>query len=851
VATSRLPLALRAGVLLAAFSLVPAVCTSEPVKPGAEPTAGRVDRYGDPLPPGAIARIGCARLRHGLVSPILEFSPDGKTLATSNETVRLWEVGTGRLLRELPAGRLAVRDHAFSPGGRRFVTTQDDQVRLWDLRSGKLLALRPDKDSWGVATDVAFSPDGRTLAVLALFCAPGDAGAPLLRIHLCDAESLDELAVLQPRNVAGEISGLTFSPDGKRLAFGTGQGLQLWDVAGRKEVASLKVEGGVYRLAFAPDGRTVVVHQYGTPVSLLEVPSGKVVLTTRVVSYSSADLRFTPDGKSLLFAPGEGPVLAIDPTGASPPRELLRVARGPRPMVALSPDGKHVAVGAEGVIRIWDLTTGRESPVFDDHREGEGIVAVPSPDGRRLATLSRTELRVWELRTGQMLRRIPGKGFLPGLRWTQDGWQLVVGEADTVGWWDVDTGKQLRKVAVPPRKWEWISPSGEGGLLLGATKGEKGVTGFRLLDATTGRERLLINRAGPEGEQVEALSPDGKSCLAVKKQPGKGGVRLRDAATGRTLWEPAAPSVFGPACFSADGRAVAMAGRLGVQVWATDTGRELGHQPGEEDLANKRIGAVCLSPDGRTAAVACFPVETEGARPGMSTDVGAATDYLLIEITTNRVRRALPRIEGTARGTFTHDGRHLVTGSTDGTGLVWETYPAPPVPVKPLSPDDADQLWEVLAGADAGKAFDAICRLVASPAEAVELVGTRLKPAGVDREKVKRLLPDLAAEEFDTREAATRELAALGEDIEPLLREALKAGPLLETRRRIEGLLRRLEGKAGGPEGWRRTRALEALEHIGTPEARRLLETLSRGDAASRLTAEAQASLERLGKGIP
>lgn len=562
MSASRLPLALRDGVLLAVVSLVPAVCMSEPVRPGAEPAAGRVDRYGDPLPPGAIARIGSARLRHGLQSPILVFSPDGKMLASANETVRLWEVSSGKLVRELAAGRLAVRDHAFSPDGRRLVTTQDDQVRLWDLRSGKHLSRRTDKDSWGFATEVAFSPDGKTLALLAQFCPPGDPRAPLPRIHLCDAKTLDELGVLEPKN-ASEVSGLTFSPDGKRLAFGTAQGLQLWDVAGRKEEASLKVEGGVFRLAFAPDGRTVAVHQYGTPVAILEVPSGKVVLATRVVSYSSADLRFTPDGKSLLFAPGEGPVLAIDPTGASPLRELVRAARGPRPMVALSPDGQHVAVGGEGVIRIWDLATGRESPAFDDHREGEGIEAVPSPDGRRVATLSRTELRVWELRTGQTIRRIPGKGFLPGLRWTPDGRQLVAGEADGVGWWDADSGKRLRRVAVPPRKWEWIAPSGDGNLLVGATKGEKGVNGFRLLDAITGREKLLINRAGPEGEQVEAVAPDGKSCLAVKKQAGKGGVRLKDAATGRTLWEPAAASVIGRACFSADGRAVVIAGRRG------------------------------------------------------------------------------------------------------------------------------------------------------------------------------------------------------------------------------------------------------------------------------------------------
>ncbi len=58
------------------------------------------DRHGDPLPPGAVQRLGTARLRHGNVIPAIAFAPDGKTVASGShdQTIALWEAGTGKLI---------------------------------------------------------------------------------------------------------------------------------------------------------------------------------------------------------------------------------------------------------------------------------------------------------------------------------------------------------------------------------------------------------------------------------------------------------------------------------------------------------------------------------------------------------------------------------------------------------------------------------------------------------------------------------------------------------------------------------------------------------------------------------
>jgi hypothetical protein len=120
-------------------------------------------------------------------------------------------------------------------------------------------------------------------------------------------------------------------------------------------------------------------------------------------------------------------------------------------------------------------------------------------------------------------------------------------------------------------------------------------------------------------------------------------------------------------------------------------------------------------------------------------------------------------------------------------------------------------------------------------------------PAG-DWERVRRLVLDLDDDTFAARERATAELARLGADAEPALRRALRETRSAEVRRRARELLDKREGGDWPAGRLREWRALAALEHIGTAEARRLLQTIARGAPEAWLTQEAQASLERLSR---
>jgi hypothetical protein len=115
-----------------------------------------------------------------------------------------------------------------------------------------------------------------------------------------------------------------------------------------------------------------------------------------------------------------------------------------------------------------------------------------------------------------------------------------------------------------------------------------------------------------------------------------------------------------------------------------------------------------------------------------------------------------------------------------------------------------------------------------------------------DLKRLRSLIADLESDEFAVREKAQRDLERMGEDAVPALRKALDSKPSAEARRRMESVLKK--SRTLPPGTLQAIRAVEVLENISTPGARRLLESLAEGAPETRLTREAKASLERLSK---
>ncbi|HYT89653.1 MAG TPA: hypothetical protein VEL76_13180 [Gemmataceae bacterium] len=791
-----------------------------PAQQPAKPAAANVDSFGDPLPQGAIARLGTVRLRHGSSVVKMCFLPNGDRLASVDNggTLSVWDVTTGKSVRTLQHDSWAL-GLAVSPDGSLLVSGGLHDVCVWDAATGK--ALRRLDSGGQHALELAFSPDGKRLA----------AGCNDGKVRLWDVATWKPLRTLDAHPKNGYVV-VAFSPDGKTLATGgTDAILRLWDVEAGQMIRQFKGHTRrVLCVAFAPDGKTLASGSEGATLRLWDVTSGRELWQTRTPMTGVA---FAPDGKTLLST-GEGTVgIRIWDAATG---KLLRSFPGRRDdgrALALSADGKLVALGGSGcAVRLWEVATGQER--FADRGSPSDITTFAfSPDGKQLAGASTFgPLQLWHLDTG---RRVPlldfsEKHFLLHVLYTADGKRLL-----TLGpggqFWNPATGKPVGELAVPPVSYGHVNESPRGTFFLtswtpfervtvwevNATREEKRAV------VTLPRETVLVTRTVCVGEKTYGVVTtfDGRLLIV-------------DAISGKMLLERQLAGPLESVATSHDGRYLAGAesGTKSLGIWEFPTGKLLRRL----DMAPGGVLDLSFSPDARLLAA------TDLEKKIRVWEVASGKE----------VRQFSGHLEYARRLAFAPHGRILATTGTDTTVLLWDITGRlhnGKLAAAKFDEKGLDALWDVLGDEDAAKAYAALWQLVAAGQQTVEFLGIRLTNRAFAHEAVPRLVGELGDKRFAVREKATRDLAALGGRAVPLLQRALLAEQSAETKRRIEKLLAALPGGKGN-DVLRRLRSVQILEEIGTSEARQVLLEVARDDAAG-LASEVQRALERLRKRHP
>ena len=540
------------------------------------------------------------RGHEGPVSDVA-FSRDGKLLASIGEQggIRLWDPATRRPVGA-PLGRPGDAV-AFGPGHVLAAgSSQNGTVRLWDVA-----ARRPSGDfaAGDTVTDLSFSPDGKLLAV-----GTGDGAI------LWDVAGRRQVGARLSTSNAFAATTVAFSPDGRRLATGDAEAVRVWDVRTRAKI-DLSSRSSIESIAFSPDGKALVAARKDDPPALWDLhrpASPPRLLRTLGTALSVA---FSPDGSRIAAGDAKGAVTLLDARTLRSLPVQLQGHTGPVRSLAFSPNVRTLSSASDDeTVILWDASSDPRGVVLAG--TGPAAAAVDADERGVVAAARGTDLVVWTPAANRLRRQtLPAQGLLLDVDLSADGNKVAAGgQEGNVLVADLP-GAHVRRL--PPRDPTLseqvvdVALSDDASMLAAAIQ-----NGQVLLDRTNAPRLgapLPSNGQQPPIALDLAISQDGKTLAAGRED---GTIVLWDVTSRKLAGRPivAPGNEVRSLAFNPDGKLLLSAtAETAARLWDVDGRR----QSGEPLQARERLISVRFSPDGRlvaagteNGAVVLFDVES-------------------------------------------------------------------------------------------------------------------------------------------------------------------------------------------------------------------------------------------------
>ncbi len=783
----------------------------------------------DPLPERALQRIGTPRLRHGSRIMALAFTPNGKNLAAAggDDLIRLWDLETGKLTWQSAEAEPWVQALAFSPRGAAFFTGGAfKSVRFWESISGRPLG-KLDKHTTPVKA-LALSPDSTLIA----------SGSQDGTIILW--ETIVRLPVIELKNHNDEINQIVFSPDSALFAsVSADRTVRVWDVEKNNLLHTLPAGCHPYAACFLYDGnpdrndvKRLASAGDDNLITLWDAKAGTVL--GKLAGHASAVVSLVGNkkGTQLISASLDGAVIVWDVEKKTKLQTFQR-SLGDADALALSPDGKLVAVaGIHQAIRLFEVESGKEIHLGKGPQAGiAGAVLLDA--GKVVASVTaHGEVQIWEAgvqKKAWNLKRQP----------LQHADYLLASAPDH---------KLLATANNLESEFRLWTPEGKDAGTLPLVKGEAPVS----LHFAPGGKHLAVGlRSGkvelwdvPAKQKLKTLAyPGVPYALAFTTKhdrlavSGESSVVLFDVAAGTTIRTfpskegmpaTATPSVASLA-YSPDGKMLALGCRDSlIRLLDADTGKEIRALEGHASVVN----SLAFSFDSRTLVSGSFD----------------KTARLWEVFSGKSIRTFNGHIGEVTAVAISSDARTLLSASTDTTMLLWDaTSVAAKLSKSSDVPPPFSTLWDQLAHVEASVGQPALWEFVPLGNVGAGHIEKKVAEILVDPAAIDRWLTELSSPDFTTRDTARIELEKKGIWMEGRLRVSLKGTDNLESIRRIQKMLEKIQGRLPlEQERLRLRRIMAALEQIGTAEAIKTLKDLARGAPEKDLQVEAQETVVRM-----